>query len=356
MTDALGHGEVMKILYSDRGQLTQELWDELVEADPRGHLLQTWAWGQLKQEFGWHVVRIAVGMGDIPVLGAQVLYRRLGPLVFGYIPRGPVMRDGAGKALPDLWSSVHRHARKMGAVFLKVEPECFEEELARGEQLLGEGFVPSLVTIQPRCTVVVDLTPDPDTILARMKSKWRYNIRLSIRRGVEVTTVGRDELPTFYRLMQITAERDGFGIHKEQYYHRAWELFAPQGRACLLMAYYQGEPLAGLMVFACGQQAWYMYGASSNAHRSLMPNHQLQWRAMCWAKSKGCTSYDLWGIADSDPDSPTAALQGVERFKRGFGGRVVRYIGAYDRPYSRLLYSLFLKAWSWRKRRLAHSN
>jgi lipid II:glycine glycyltransferase (peptidoglycan interpeptide bridge formation enzyme) len=115
------------------------------------------------------------------------------------------------------------------------------------------------------------------------------------------------------------------------------------------MAHYEGEPLGGIMAYAFNKQSWYMYGASSNRHRNLMPNHQLQWRAMQWAKSRGCTQYDLWGITDVDPDSPTAELEGVERFKAGFGGEIVRYVGAYDYVYSKPLYWLLRKVWARRQ-------
>jgi lipid II:glycine glycyltransferase (peptidoglycan interpeptide bridge formation enzyme) len=177
-----------------------------------------------------------------------------------------------------------------------------------------------------------------------MKPKWRYNARLSARKGVEVSEGGADDLAAFYDLMRVTGERDDFGIHTASYYRRAWELFAPQGRAALLMAHYEGQPLAGLMVYAFNGQSWYMYGASSNAHRNLMSNHQLQWRAMQWARARGCDRYDLWGIPDVDDDPEEADLGGVGRFKAGFGGEVVRYVGAYDYEYSRPLCWLMRKA------------
>ena len=164
-----------------------------------------------------------------------------------------------------------------------------------------------------------------------------------MRRQVEVRSAD-DSVETFYALMRVTGTRDGFGIHSLAYYRRALDLFAPTGRATLLMAYYEDQPLAGLMTFAFGGQAWYLYGASSDLQRNLMPNHQLQWRAMLWARERGCRQYDLWGITDTDDDSPTAELVGVERFKSGFGGETVRYVGAFDYVYSRPLYWLMGKA------------
>jgi peptidoglycan pentaglycine glycine transferase (the first glycine) len=328
--------------------LSPDAWDRCVARDARGHLLQTWAWGELKREFGWTPIRIAVTEGaddeQSIIAGAQVLYRRIGPVSMGYIPKGPWygQESSAGQpaALQALWQAIRSVSKRMRAIALKVEPEWYDQEREHHEWLLREGFHPA-DPVQPRRTMFVDLTTDESAILMRMKSKWRYNVRLSMRRGVEVTAQPIEAVDTFYQLMEITGERDQFGVHSQAYYRRALELFEPLGRAQLFMAHYEDQPLAGLMAFAFGHRAYYMYGASSDAHRELMPNHQLQWRAMQWAKERGCTEYDLWGITDIDPNSPSAVLSGVERFKAGFGGDTVRTVGAYDRIYSRSLYWLY---------------
>jgi lipid II:glycine glycyltransferase (peptidoglycan interpeptide bridge formation enzyme) len=175
-------------------------------------------------------------------------------------------------------------------------------------------------------------------------------VRLSQRKGIIVSPGGEEDLPEFYQLMGITSERDSFAIHSEAYYRAVWECFAPRDESVLLMARYGDEVIAGLMVVGFGSSAAYFYGASSNEHRNRMPNHALQWEAMLWAKRCGYRYYDLWGIPDVDPDSPTAALAGVQRFKDGFGGRVARYVGAFDHVYSRPLYAILNSAWSWRRR------
>lgn len=339
----------MRIVDSEKDPLTAPVWDRFVAEDPRGHLLQTWAWGELKGSFGWHPWRVAVAQDGALVAGAQVLYRRFGPLSLAYVPKGPVLLVNDGEAIALLWRAIREHARRFGAIALKVEPEWRDEDAAAHAWLRSYGFRPSPNTIQPRRTVIVDLVPDEEEILARMKPKWRYNIRLSSRKGVEVRSEGPEALGIFYELMRVTGERDGFAIHSRAYYEKALALFAPLGRAQLLVAYYEEQPLAALMPFAFNKQAWYMYGASSNAHRERMPNHQLQWRAMQWAKAQGCTQYDLWGIADVDPQAPTAKLEGVQRFKEGFGGEIVRYVGAYDQPYRPLLHRAFEVLWKRRR-------
>jgi len=339
----------MRVLDSSGKFISPQAWDAFVCQDPRGHLLQTWAWGELKKGFGWFPLRLLITADGAPIAGAQVLYRQLGPLRIAYIPKGPILAQEDPQAISLLWEAIHQRSRRLRAILLKVEPEWYAEETWKQQELSRLGFKPSFQCIQPRRTIIVDLSPQEEEILARMKPKWRYNIRLSFRKGVQVRQGGLKDLPIFYRLMRITGERDGFGIHSEAYYRRALELFGPDDRVALFLAYYQEEPLAGLMAFAFNGSAWYMYGASSNKHRSRMPNHQLQWQAMLWAKGKGCQKYDLWGITDeSSPGS--AALAGVERFKAGFGGKTVRYIGAYDYIYSKPLYWLLQKAWAWRQR------
>ena len=330
----------------EAAELDPTRWDHFVSQDRYGHLLQTWAWGQLKGAFGWTPYRLAVERDGELLVGAQVLYRRIGPFTLGYIPKGPVLARPDPDAVAMLWQAIRKRSRRHRAIALKVEPEWRDEEDQHHEWLRSQGFVASEEPVQPRATIIVDLCPSEDDILARMKPKWRYNIRLSMRKGVQVREGG---LAPFYELMRTTGERDGFAIHSLDYYRQALALFASTDRVRLFTASYEDEPLAGLIVYAFNGRAWYMYGASSNVHRELMPNHQLQWRAMQWAKSKGCSEYDLWGITDSKASSSSAGLSGVERFKAGFGGERVRYVGAYDHVQIRPVYELMRQLWARRR-------
>ena len=138
-----------------------------------------------------------------------------------------------------------------------------------------------------------------------MKPKWRYNIRLAERKGVTVREAAPDDLPEIQRLLAVTGERDGFGVHSPAYYARATDLFLPAGLAAWLVAEHEGRMLAAIAVFALGRMAWYMWGASGEEGRNLMPNHALQWAAMRWARARGCTIYDLWGIPDEVGETRT---------------------------------------------------
>ncbi|NIO70852.1 MAG: peptidoglycan bridge formation glycyltransferase FemA/FemB family protein [Anaerolineae bacterium] len=343
-------------LSTDREPFDSETWNS-VAASPTGHLLQSWQWGQLKAAFGWQAVRLGVEDGGRLVAGAQVLFRSL-PLSFpylsiAYVPKGPILDFDNQEISEALFSAIHRLARQKRAILLKIEPEL-PHSPAVVRQLQACGLRPSQQTIQPRSTLHIDLRADLDEILARMKSKTRYNVRLAERKGVLVREGTADDLPIFYRLIELTGGRDGFAVHSRRYYETAYRLFVPLGLARLFLATYHDEVIAGLIAFAFGQRAWYMYGASSDKERNRMPNHLLQWQAIRWARERGCLTYDLWGIPDEVGREPETyertvtdrqgGLWGVYRFKQGFGGQVVRYVGAYDYVYRPALAWLYNKA------------
>ena len=327
-------------------------WDAFVLRHPFSHPLQLRAWGEFKALFGWQSERLGLFIDGQVVAGAQILYRNLPVpgLKFAYIPKGPLVDWRDAEQTAALFTAIHRLARRRGALMLRIEPELLDAP-SHHQQLSALGFSPAPHAIQPQTTVWVDLTPDDDEILARMKQKWRYNIRLAGRKGVVVRRGDAEDVDRFIQLMQITGQRKDFGVHDSAYYRAFWRLFAPAGHAELFVADYEGEMLAGIMVAQLADKAYYFYGASGNKGRNLMPSHLLQWEAMRWAKARGCTAYDLWGVPDEvglNPDveipDPPEGMWGVWRFKRGFGGKIVRYIGAWDKGYYPLVLPLVRRA------------
>jgi lipid II:glycine glycyltransferase (peptidoglycan interpeptide bridge formation enzyme) len=329
--------------------LNPDVWDRFVAEHFHGHVLQTSPWGALKALFGWFDTRVGLTQGDNLVAGAQILLRRLpgGLGRLAYVPKGPVVEWVDEGQMEQLMPALDQAARSRGAIALTVEPDL-PDEPAHGERLRALGFhVSSLPPVQPRRTLVIDITAEEDDILLAMKSKTRYNIRLAGRRGVTVRTGSEEDVSIFNALLATTAARADFGIHEPAYYESAYRLFVPRGWARLLLAEVGGDPVAGLMVFALPPRSWYFYGASTSAHREKMPTYLLQWEAIRWAKSIGCTTYDMWGIPDQDQETleeeftdRSDGLWGVYRFKRGFGGDLVRTIGAWDRVYAPLRYQL----------------
>ncbi len=338
---------------------TDSAWDVFVAGHPHGHVLQTSRWAQLKAGFGWSADRVVLTAPDgVVVAGASLLFRRLPwGQTLAYAPKGPLVNWADPQEARRLLDAVQESCRRHHAALLKIEPEL-EASPVLAERLASLGLRASAQRVQPLSTIHVALTPDEDAILSRMKPKWRYNIRLAERKGVTVRQAELADLPAIQGLLEQTGARDGFSVHSVAYYRKATELFAPDGSMTWLLAEHEGRLLAAIAVFASGSMAWYMWGASSDADRNLMPNHALQWAAMCWARARGCQVYDLWGIPDEVGDDPDAyadpeswggdGLWGVYRFKQGFGGRVVRYIGAWDAPISPLGHSLYRAALKFR--------
>lgn len=320
-------------------EVTLPEWNQFLTKFPDAHLLQMGEWGELKKDFGWKPIRVISGDA-----GVQILFRRL-PLGFtiAYIPKvvmsSELLRD-------EFWREIDSVCKRNRVIFLKVEPDVWTEDF----QLVPRSsfLVTSPHNIQPPRTITIDIQDSEENILSRMKPKCRYNIRLAEKKGV--TVHARDDIAVFHEMMTVTGGRDGFGVHSKEYYQRAYELFHPKGTCELLVAEYEGKPLASLMVFANAKRAWYVYGASNNEERNRMPTYLLQWEAIRWAKAHGCEEYDLWGVPDENEETLEAnfetrhdGLWGVYRFKRGFGGQLKRAAQALDRVYNPLLYWIYTK-------------
>lgn len=321
---------------------TRPDWDGALLKLPSPHILQSWAWGETKAQTGWRARRLAWRQGERPVAAAALLIRRLAarlPIAVAYAPKGPLL-DWADAPLAEaVLERIETEARRAGAIFVKIDPDV------RADSPAGEAVVAALTRrgwrfsgeqIQYRNTVISDLAPAEDDLLAAMKPKWRYNIRLAERKGVVVRAGTATDLPAFYAMYAETGGRDGFLVRPFSYYRAIWARFLADGLGHILLAEVAGEPVAGLFLFRFGPTAWYFYGASTSQGRDLMPNHALQWAAMRWAKTAGCTRYDWWGAPDvldeSDP------MWGVYRFKQGFGGEFTSWIGAWDYPTNRATY------------------
>ena len=322
---------------------TYQEWNSFVKKCSGVHILQSADWGELKSCFGWKTIRIISGN-----IGAQILFQ---PLLFGYhigyIPKGPISLDG--QIDNTSWETFQMEldilCRDQKAVLIKIEPDTWDEELFK--KIRNLGYRKFSNSIQPPRTILVDLIKSEEQILARMKSKTRYNIRLSEKKEVSVRQLNNVE--PFYKLLENTADRSEFGIHTRDYYQTVFDLFYPSGNCKVFLAEFQDQPLASIMVFVHDQRCWYFYGASSNEHRERMPTYLIQWEAICWAKEQGCLSYDLWGVPDEDQETLESnfmdrndGLWGVYRFKRGFGGELKRASSSLEKDYYPILYLIYL--------------
>ena len=315
---------------------------ELLELPDNSNILQSSFWGKLKGAFGWIPYSF-----DFNGTGLLVLVRKIfGKYSIAYIPHGPqfLTQEQTGSKLRDIGMEVKKSLPPgcfavrydLPSGIYQVDPVIFN---------IGPELKKAPSDIQPSDTVIISLNEDEENILARMKSKTRYNIRLSFRKGVVVQRTGAEVLDEWYRLYEETALRDKITIHSKAYYRKIFELSEGESESeekpeiILFNAVYNDQILAGIIVARYGSRATYLYGASSNEHRNLMPAYALQWEAIKYAKEKGCTEYDLFGIPpENDPDHP---MSGLYRFKTGFGGDILHRPGCWDLPLKPVVYRVY---------------
>lgn len=305
-----------------------------------GHFLQSWEWGQFKQDHGWFPERVAVGASDTRAM-AQILFRKKGPASIGYIPRGPVVIPGDLEASRLLLDRIDAVARRHRALSVMIESDRPIDGFTQHPFAELECGGPHL---QPGRTVKVPLLDD-QALLAGMHQKTRYSVRLAPRKGVEVEYHGGDDgvaIDAFYGMLLETSVRNEFGIHTRDYYASFLKHF-PE-RSVLLLARIDGHPAAGLIAAVFGSDGLYMYGASDTKFRAVGAAFNLQFRAMQWCREQGASFYDLWGIPEVDPPKDNDHLdrvpatkgddwRGLYRFKTGFGGSIVNYPPAVQRTY-----------------------
>ena len=378
------------------------LWNSLISNLPNPHFLQTYEWGQVKANYGWEPIYLvwdregsmkeARSIGSLasfafyPSAAALVLKRQIIRNGFAlrlsilYSPKGPLM-DWANEPLRShVLDDLQSFAKKQGAIFLKMDPDVVlgmgipasEEEVINhnGRAVMSvlkrRRWKYSSDQIQFKNTVLIDVTPSEEDMLARMKQKTRYNVRLAEKTGVTLRVGTQDDLPMLYKMYAETSVRDGFVIRDEAYYKTVWQLFMENTKSPVftkhpsgtrhqsdtvpianyelpftepLIAEVDGEPVAAIFVFYFAGRAYYVYGMSRAKHREKMPTYLLQWEAMKRAKAKGCTCYDLWGAPEVFDESDS--MWGVYRFKEGLGGKVVRTLGAWDFAPSPLWYKMY---------------
>jgi len=339
-------------------------WDDLV-GRLGGQPFQAWAWGGLKAKFGWQPYRLSAADGRS---AAQLLVRPYRGLAVAYVPRGPIAAaDGSVDA--GLLEEIVRVARSRRAAFVRFEPDLAHDDpkaSALDAALRAAGFRVAERTIQPRSTIVLDLTPPPSELLAGLSKGHRADLKRAEREGVTVRVASDPaETQTLLDMLRATSARKAFGYHSAAYYRALLDAFGDAAQ--LLIAEREGSAISASLVLAWAGHGVYLAAGSNAAGLEHRAAHVLQWHAIGWAKERGARTWDQFGIADArgrvelgaldgqDRGSPdmerleAAArrdpLDGVYRFKKGWGGQVVRFMPAYDRVFFRPAY------WLWRRRR-----
>ena len=293
--------------------------------------LQSWAGGEIIRQDGEEILRLGVRQtgGGKMLAAVTVVKKSLSSAGYWWSPRGPIFGPDLETAVVNrVFDFLGEEIKKLDARFLfwRIEPLVLPSSAA-GYQ------VKKSVDLNPRQTLVLDLSESEESLLTDLQSKTRYNLRLAEKKGVTVSVGSADDLSEFWRLLHLTGERDGFRLHGEEHYKNL--LLGGQGAIKLLLAEYEGcQVAAGLFSF-WGDRAVYLHGASDNQYRNVMAPYLLQWTAIMQAKKLGCRYYDFHGIDEKK-------WPGVTRFKLGFGGRTVSYAGTWDvvfRPVSYVAYN-----------------
>jgi len=327
-------------------------WNEFVSHEPFFALLQSWEWGEFKEELGWKVFRIAVEEDGRILSGVQMLVKSfpLGFASMAYIPRGPIGNWLDQDIFSMLFSELHRVAKLNRSIFLKIEPPILND--SEIDQFLKQnGFKASAYTNQPRATIILDLTQDLDEIMRQMRKKTRMYIKSAAEKGVRVRLGRQEDLPAFYKMMVSTAQREEFSPRVFDYYKGEWQILNEIKQVAMLIASYQEHLLVVRMVCRFGEHAAAFHSGLTREFADLHANSLLVWEAIQWAREQGCKTYDFWGIPDEvgqavfEGNAPpvsdrTDGLWGVYRFKSGFCKNIVYYIGAYDYIYHPFLYGL----------------
>ena len=349
-------------------------WDDFVAArslgEGLGNIHQISDWGRFQTGVRAGAVDVVIGVfeGGTLIGGGLVLKRVMGMgKCWLYCPKGPIFEYGdGGVEVAAAWLKVVDDlAKREKAVYLRVEPGLVENGPAGfGMKACFDwekvGLGRAHAHYQPENTLVVDLRESEEDILAQMKAKGRYNIKLAEKKGVEVieggVEIGLEEgVAAFHNLLKETTERDKFGGHAANYYLKMLETLGTE-RVKLYLARYEGVIIAGVLVTFFGDLAIYYFGASGNQHRNVMAPYLLQWRAMLEAKKKGCKWYDFLGTAPlkegADGEFTYDSRHewaGVTEFKLKFGGEKVDFYPGAEKVYDGLFYwAMRLRKWAGR--------
>ena len=308
----------------------KSLFNQLVS-----HPLQSWQWGEFRKKTGMKVVRLGVFKKNALIKGFQLTIHPL-PLTsytIGYLPKGEAPDKKVLKKLTKI-------GQENNCLFIKMEPNVLAPNKQLRQLLLENGCKIGR-PLFTRYTFWLDLTKSENEILSSMKSKTRYNIRLSQRKGVRVIKDNSKEAFEIYlELLWETTQRQGFFAHTQDYHRKMWQTLAHTGIYHLFLAKLKEKVLAAYVFFTFQDTLYYPYGGSTREYREVMPPYALFWEAIKFGKKMKCKTFDMWGTPGANPH-PQDPWFGFHRFKAGFGPKLVEFIGAYDLVINPKAYPLF---------------
>lgn len=318
-------------------------WDAFVAGHSSGHFFQSWDWGEVQAQLGGFPHRYAAVTASGLIGCVQTLVFESASRTFTYTPRGPVADPGDERVASALLAAVVELSGQSEAFLARVEPQ-WPDRPETVQLIMRHGFGPARQHIMPVRTMLVDLEPPPEAIWMSFRSTTRNRVRRAEKLGVQVRIGDQDDTEVFVRLFEETAARHGLRPSDVEAFRLSARTFGARDAMRLFLASSDGVDIAGIVVFVFGRMATYVWGGSSasKAARKQNPNQLLHWRAMQWAREQGCTIYDLHGIPDFDEAKLEAEYSkrsegwwNLYRFKRGFRGRVHRYLGTFDCHFRR---------------------
>ena len=322
---------------------SKKKYKKFLEENERCNFQQSLEWAEIKKP-NWKPEVILAEDEDKNIIGSLCVWIRKMP-IFGnimYASRGPVCDIHDISVMKQLTDGAKELAKKYNAIGLRIEPDIEKDDQAFRDIVTNLGYKIKddakdfKDEIQPRFVFRLDIKDKTEEeVMAGFHQKWRYNIRLAGRKGVTVKEGTREDLKDFHKIMVTTGLRDGFITRPLEYFERMYDCLGPDHMK-ILMAYYEGKPISGVIPIMYGNKTWYLYGASSNEHRNLMPNYLLQWEMIKIALDRKSDIYDLRGVPGIADNS-----NGLFRFKKGFGAEYTEFIGEVYIPFKPLTYKMY---------------
>jgi lipid II:glycine glycyltransferase (peptidoglycan interpeptide bridge formation enzyme) len=339
--------------FEDAIHISEEMadpeWDRFLANTAGGHHVQTSLWAQVKASLSWKPIRVMITRHKRIVAGGQLLYRSISPMLrVGYLTKGPLCDETHPEAAQVILEQILRISQEKHLQLLAVQPANNGFPVASLLPTLG--FQPSLLELAPTASIVLDLSPSLEQLMANMKRQTRQNIRRGVQAGLFVYEGSQADLKDFYQLHLATSHRQNFPPYTFGYYQNMWSAFEPIGAIGLIMARFSGEAVSALLLIPFGETVVAKILGWSGQWASLRPNDAVFWQAIVWAKTHGFRYFDFEGI---DRNGASAYLQNgslpaelqnsPDFFKLGYGGQVLFYPRAFEMISSRPLQWLYKK-------------
>jgi lipid II:glycine glycyltransferase (peptidoglycan interpeptide bridge formation enzyme) len=314
----------------------KDLYDSIVQ-----HPLQSWAWGEFRKKTGVAVERIGFFENGNLKKALQVSFHKIPHLGFtaGYFPKGPMPDEEQLNALTQL-------AKTHNALFIKLEPNVGHVDgspsgFSEISKFLLEHDCQPGRPLFTKYTFQLSLEPDEEKLFAQLNSKTRYNVNLAFKKGVQIfedtSEAGMEE---HLQILAETTQRQGFYAHTPEYFRTMWKTLGKSGTMHIFKAVYEGQTLVSWIMFTFNKRLYYPYGASRNIHRDVMASNLMMWEMIKFGKQQGCTLFDMWGSLGPNPDEKDPWF-GFHRFKKGFGGDLIEFLGTYDLVINKQVYSMY---------------